>query len=117
MNIEQRKELALAGHALAKKMNAGGDAPFIEVAKLVADLSTQLDVTTAALREKTKQSAALAADAISSALGSCSEFYETDCVMEANGITYQDAELRALGALALHHALMSLARQLRQEAV
>ncbi|WP_024556627.1 hypothetical protein ACP26F_17675 [Franconibacter pulveris 1160] len=55
MNVPQRKELALAGHALAKKLNAGSDAPFIEVAKLVSDLSTQLDITRAALREKTKQ--------------------------------------------------------------
>lgn len=83
MNIEQRAQLALAGHALAKKLNAGGDMSFIEVANLVADMSTQLDVTTAALREMTKQRDALATmqqQGIRKALDECSEYLDRDCI-------------------------------------
>lgn len=51
------------------------------------------------------------ADAIKSALNACSECLDRDCIMDSNGISYEDAALREAGAMALHDAL------LRQERV
>ncbi|WP_324723815.1 hypothetical protein [Lelliottia sp. JS-SCA-14] len=48
--------------------------------------------------------------AIRKALDDCSEFLDRDCIMESNGISYDDAALREVGAMALQKAL------LRQEA-
>ncbi|EOU1336128.1 hypothetical protein ACNSVR_000269 [Cronobacter malonaticus] len=46
-------ELIAAGHELAKCLDS--NTPLIDIAKLLSKMATQLDVTTAALREKTKQ--------------------------------------------------------------
>lgn len=46
-------ELIAAGHELAKCLDS--NTPLIDIAKLLSKIATQLDVTTAALREKTKQ--------------------------------------------------------------
>ncbi|MFE0305459.1 hypothetical protein [Bacillus altitudinis] len=56
------------------------------------------------------------ADAIRSALNSCSDRLDTDCVMEAHGISYEDAEMRTNGALELHNALLAVATELRASA-
>ncbi|EPC1463905.1 hypothetical protein ACRV4U_000058 [Cronobacter sakazakii] len=53
-------ELIAAGHELAKCLDS--NTPLIDIAKLLSKMATQLDVTTAALREKTKQCEALAAE-------------------------------------------------------
>ncbi|EJK9926564.1 hypothetical protein ACT0XK_004098 [Cronobacter sakazakii] len=53
-------ELIAAGHELAKCLDSS--TPLLDIAKLLSKMATQLDVTTAALREKTKQCEALAAE-------------------------------------------------------
>ncbi|WP_105608986.1 hypothetical protein [Cronobacter sakazakii] len=54
-------ELIAAGHELAKCLDS--NTPLIDIAKLLSKMATQLDVTTLALREKTKQCEQLAAQA------------------------------------------------------
>ncbi|EOI3493289.1 hypothetical protein ACMSZX_000495 [Cronobacter turicensis] len=49
----ENNELVKAGHELAKCLDS--NTPLIDIAKLLSKMETQLDVTTAALREKTKQ--------------------------------------------------------------
>ncbi|PPY34120.1 hypothetical protein C5966_14415 [Cronobacter sakazakii] len=51
-------ELIAAGHELAKCLDS--NTPLIDIAKLLSKMAAQLDVTTAALREKTKQCETLA---------------------------------------------------------
>lgn len=47
------KELVAAGHEFARHMSS--DTPIIDIAKMVTRLASQLDVTTAALRQKNAQ--------------------------------------------------------------
>ncbi|MDV5239173.1 hypothetical protein [Leclercia adecarboxylata] len=54
------KELVAVGHQFAKAMSS--DTPIIDMAKIVSRLAERLDCTTLALREMTKQRAALAAE-------------------------------------------------------
>lgn len=57
--------------------------------------------------------ATLRNEAIASALDSCSEYCDGDCLMENNGFSYEEAQLRAQGAAVLHNALLrTAARQL-----
>jgi len=101
------KELVAVGHQFAKPMSS--DTPIIDMAKIVSRLAERLDCTTAALREMTKQRDALAAmqqHGICKALDECSEYLDRDCIMETNGISYEDAAQREVGALALHDALL-----------
>ncbi|MDT3595654.1 hypothetical protein ROL73_00170 [Cronobacter malonaticus] len=51
-------ELIAAGHELAKCLDS--NTPLLDIAKMIVRLADKLDVTTAALREKTKQCDALA---------------------------------------------------------
>ena len=53
-------ELIAAGHELAKCLDS--NTPLIDIAKMIVRLADKLDVTTAALREKTKQCDQLAAE-------------------------------------------------------
>ncbi|EGT4335115.1 hypothetical protein DOX53_05370 [Cronobacter malonaticus] len=53
-------ELIAAGHELAKCLDS--NTPLIDIAKMIVRLADKLDVTTAALREKTKQCEELAAE-------------------------------------------------------
>ncbi|MBJ9826240.1 hypothetical protein I5685_16080 [Citrobacter koseri] len=46
------------------------------------------------------------AGAIKSALDDCSEYLDRDCIMKSNGISYDDAALREIGAMALQEALL-----------
>lgn len=101
------KELVAVGHQFAKAMSA--DTPIIDMAKIVSRLAERLDCTTAALREMTKQRDALAAlqqQGIRKALDECSEYLDRDCIMESDGISYEDAAQREVGAMALHDALL-----------
>jgi hypothetical protein len=41
-----------------------------------------------------------------SALNDCSECLDRDCIMESNGISYEDAALREAATMALHDALL-----------
>ncbi|EOC1054350.1 hypothetical protein AAAW60_003978 [Cronobacter sakazakii] len=171
----ENNELVKAGHELAKCLDS--NTPLIDIAKMIVRLADKLDVTTAALREKTKQCEQLAAEnealkdfgdkldrmhndlngegtgiqgraevacqqialeaaleefdaiktpatdaflrevrsqAITSALDSLDGVFDTDCVMEANGVSYEEAEQRTTGALAVNSALIEFAAQLRQ---
>ncbi|CBA28850.1 hypothetical protein AB8W27_15195 [Cronobacter turicensis] len=56
---QNNDELIAAGHELAKCLD---NEPLIDIAKMLSKMATQLDVTTAALREKTKQCEQLAAE-------------------------------------------------------
>ncbi|PQX64889.1 hypothetical protein C5930_11000 [Cronobacter sakazakii] len=56
---QNNDELIAAGHELAKCLD---NEPLLDIAKLLSKMATQLDVTTAALREKTKQCEQLAAE-------------------------------------------------------
>ncbi|MDU1653191.1 MAG: hypothetical protein E6850_11905 [Leclercia adecarboxylata] len=101
------KELVAVGHQFAKAMSS--DTPIIDMAKIVSRLAERLDCTTLALREMTKQRDALAAmqpQVIRKALDECTEYLDRDCIMETNGISYDDAAQREAGALALHDALL-----------
>ncbi|EGT5185843.1 hypothetical protein FZI02_08955 [Cronobacter sakazakii] len=55
------EELIAAGHELAKCLD---NEPLLDIAKMLSKMATQLDVTTAALREKTKQCEQLAAESV-----------------------------------------------------
>lgn len=44
--------------------------------------------------------------AIKTALNDCTEYLDRDCIMDSNGISYEDAALREAGAMALHNALL-----------
>lgn len=105
------KELVAVGHEFAKTLSS--DTPIIEMAKMFTRLAVRLDCTTLALREMTMERDALAAlqhQGISKALDECSEYLDRDCIMETNGISYEEAAQREVGAMSLHDAL------LRQEA-
>ncbi|PQY77508.1 hypothetical protein C5972_09695, partial [Cronobacter sakazakii] len=53
-------ELIAAGHELAKCLDSS--TPLLDIAKMIVRLADKLDVTTAALREKTKQCEQLVAE-------------------------------------------------------
>lgn len=54
------------------------------------------------------------ASAITDALKSLDGVFDTDCVMESNGISYEDAEQRTAGSYAVSKALEEFAAQLRK---
>lgn len=56
------------------------------------------------------------ASAITDALESLDGVFDTDCVMESNGISYEDAEQRTARAYAVSKALEEFAAQLRKGA-
>ncbi|ELY2731103.1 ead/Ea22-like family protein [Cronobacter sakazakii] len=56
----ENNELVKAGHELAKCLDS--NTPLIDIAKMIVRLADKLDVTTLALREKTKQCEQLAAE-------------------------------------------------------
>lgn len=103
------KELVAVGHQFAKAISS--DTPIIDMAKMFTRLAERLDCTTAALREMTKQRDVLAAmqlQVIRKAMDECTEYLDRDCIMETNGISYDDAAQREVGAMALHDALLRI---------
>lgn len=50
--------------------------------------------------------AELQSQVIRNALNECTEYLDRDCIMESNGISYEDAALRETGAMALQEALL-----------
>ncbi|EOC1307569.1 hypothetical protein ACI09E_000734 [Cronobacter dublinensis] len=66
-------ELIAAGHELAKCLD---NEPLLDIAKLLSKIATQLDVTTAALRKKTKQCEQLAEEC--AALKDINKWCKTD---------------------------------------
>lgn len=71
---------------------------------------TKEKIEAAAKKIKTPATDAFQAEvitnAIKSALNDCSECLDRDCIMDSNGISYEDAALREAGAMALHDALL-----------
>lgn len=53
------------------------------------------------------------AEAISSALDTCTDHCDTDCVMDAYDCSYEIAQMRSAGAIDLHDGLVAYANQLR----
>ena len=71
---------------------------------------TKEKIEAAAKKIKTPATDAFQAEVITngikSALNDCSECLDRDCIMDSNGISYEDASLREAGAMALHDALL-----------
>ncbi|ELY2751942.1 hypothetical protein SMC33_004186 [Cronobacter sakazakii] len=86
---QNNDELIAAGHELAKCLDS--NTPLLDIAKMLSKMATQLGVTAAALREKTKQCDALAAE--NAALKKfCKDAafdadYEAELGMERGGFT------------------------------
>lgn len=60
--------------------------------------------------------AGIKADAITASLDACSDYLETDCVMDRLDISYEKAEKRTSGAIEFHDAMVNFANQLREGA-
>ena len=60
--------------------------------------------------------AGIKADAITASLDACSDYLDTDCVMERLDISYEEAEKRTSGAIEFHGSMVNFANQLREEA-
>ena len=58
--------------------------------------------------------AGIKADAITASLDACSDYLETDCVMDRLDISYEEAEKRTSGAIEFHDAMVDFANQLRE---
>ncbi|WP_105605751.1 MULTISPECIES: hypothetical protein [Cronobacter] len=83
-------ELIAAGHELAKCLDS--NTPLLDIAKLLSKMATQLDVTTAALREKTKQCEQLAAENAAQR-----EFIATCFHTAGDGGDMDGADIQSLG--------------------
>ncbi|EPY5223140.1 hypothetical protein ACXDTI_001720 [Klebsiella quasipneumoniae] len=77
--------------------------------KLIAEV---LNATTATDRIV----AGIKADAITASLDACSDYLETDCVMDRLDISYEEAEKRTSGAIEFHDAMVDFANQVREGA-
>ncbi|HHD7453070.1 TPA: hypothetical protein ACOVEC_002475 [Klebsiella pneumoniae] len=60
--------------------------------------------------------AGIKADAITASLDACSDYLETDCVMDRLDISYEDAEKRTSGAIEFHDAMVNFANPVREGA-
>lgn len=60
--------------------------------------------------------AGIKADAITASLDACSDYLETDCVIDRLDISYEEAEKRTSGAIEFHDAMVDFANQLREGA-
>lgn len=60
--------------------------------------------------------AGIKADAITASLDACSDYLETDCVMDRLDISYEEAEKRTSGAIEFHDVMVNFANQLREGA-
>lgn len=60
--------------------------------------------------------AGIKADAITASLDACSDYLETDCVMDRLDISYEEAETRTSGAIEFHDAMVNFANQMREGA-
>ncbi|MGK1718170.1 hypothetical protein ACR92I_23575 [Klebsiella pneumoniae] len=60
--------------------------------------------------------AGIKADAITASLDACSDYLETDCVMDRLDVSYEEAETRTSGAIEFHDAMVNFASQMREGA-
>lgn len=108
----ERDALAVENAALKESLDSICDAynegltDLLDIAVKMA-VNLQTPATFAAL-------AAIEARSITAALDSCSEYLDTDCVMDRLGISYADAELRSIGAMELCNALKSHAANIQE---
>ncbi|WP_270854657.1 hypothetical protein [Cronobacter sakazakii] len=86
----ENNELVKAGHELAKCLDS--NTPLIDIAKMIVRVADKLDVTTAALREKTKQCEQLAAENTAQR-----EFIATCFHAAGDGGDMDGADIQALG--------------------
>ncbi|HCI6441562.1 TPA: hypothetical protein NPP00_001049 [Klebsiella pneumoniae] len=81
---------------------------------------TKEKIVLAASRIKTPATdaylAGIKADAITASLDACSDYLETDCVMDRLDISYEEAEKRTSGAIEFHDAMVDFASQMREGA-
>ncbi|HDR2658125.1 TPA: hypothetical protein ACW72U_002220 [Enterobacter ludwigii] len=94
------------GHSVSWSW-VGNQEEVIKSVLLAVDGSIKTPSTDAFLAE-------VRASAITDALKSLDGVFDTDCVMESNGISYEDAEQRTAGACAVSKALEEFAAQLRK---
>lgn len=78
-----------------------------DLVKTVDEVYSNTPVTDAYL-------AGIKADGVIAALESCSDYLDTDCVMDRLDISYEDAEKRTSGAIEFHDAMVNFAHQLRE---
>jgi len=100
-NLQMQVE-KLAAENAALKESRKNLAEFIHE-ELNADYPLNMDIETPATNAVLAE---VSTNAIKSALDDCSEYLDRDCIMETNGISYEDAALREEGAMALHNALL-----------
>ncbi|EPV0761168.1 hypothetical protein ACV1MZ_000047 [Klebsiella variicola] len=83
-------------------------------------IDTKEKIGLAAIRIKTPATdrivAGIKADAITASLDACSDYLDTDCVMDRLDISYEEAEKRTSGAIEFHDAMVDFANQLREGA-
>ncbi|HDS7658450.1 TPA: hypothetical protein QH556_005743 [Klebsiella variicola] len=83
-------------------------------------IDTKEKIGLAAIRIKTPATdaylAGIKADAITASLDACSDYLETDCVMDRLDISYEEAETRTSGAIEFHDAMVNFASQMREGA-
>ncbi|WP_434153274.1 hypothetical protein [Klebsiella variicola] len=83
-------------------------------------IDTKEKIGLAAIRIKTPATdaclAGIKADAITATLDACSDYLDTDCVMDRLDISYEEAEKRTSGAIEFHDAMVNFANQLREGA-
>lgn len=83
-------------------------------------IDTKEKIGLAAIRIKTPATdaylAGIKADAITASLDACSDYLDTDCVMDRLDISYEEAEKRTSGAIEFHDAMVNFANQLREGA-
>ncbi|EQA5338615.1 hypothetical protein ACX95J_004155 [Klebsiella pneumoniae] len=83
-------------------------------------IDTKEKIGLAAIRIKTPATdaylAGIKADAITASLDACSDYLETDCVMDRLDISYEEAEKRTSGAIEFHDAMVDFANQVREGA-
>ncbi|WP_336295541.1 hypothetical protein [Cronobacter dublinensis] len=86
-------ELIAAGHELAKCLD---NEPLLDIAKMIVRLADKLDVTTAALREKTKQHEALAAPALPTNIAEIIDSGDLEAILFASEALYSQEYRMAL---------------------
>ncbi|PPX97186.1 hypothetical protein [Cronobacter sakazakii] len=108
-------ELIATGHELAKCLD---NEPLIDIAKMIVRLADKLDVTTAALREKTKQCEAMAAE--NAALKSALEWlYEAVSMPDSGHVPdkYYSAVTNAAAVMYETPATAAFLREVRAQGV
>ncbi|HIB7991367.1 TPA: hypothetical protein ACWXHJ_005617 [Klebsiella pneumoniae] len=111
-NVLADKNSQLAAENVALKESRNNLAEFIHE-ELDADYPLNMNLETHATDRIV---AGIKADAITASLDACSDYLETDCVMDRLDISYEEAETRTSGAIEFHDAMVDFANQVREGA-